>query len=457
LDAYYLEEIENEKPLLLGFSPIDESFLRICHFIRKVKKRKIRSRIVLGGFFATLNHERIIRDYDLFDVIVRGEGEETLTEVALTLKQKGSLEKVRGITYRNGVKGIINESRPFIRDLDALPFPATDGYEEAQRKGMRMEQAVISTSRGCYRNCSFCSVRSFHDHDSSRRPWRARSTQHVVDEIETIHRTFGIPFFSLCDDNFIGPGERGKERAIEIADEILSRGLKISFEIFCRADNIEQDTIRALIKAGLTIAFFGMESGLQRVLNTFNKKTSVEQNERALSILMQENLSVVIGYIFFDPYLTPEELCRNAAYLERLLKLPIDIYPTNPLRSVVIPFSGTPILGQLRKDALLTGNYKRGYFYRFADKRIEDVFGLFKTIGLILENSAREKGRRDILTQSFKPQMRLLKHLGDAICRCPGESVEDILSEPGARKMVMDILNPASRKSETTRKARRPT
>jgi anaerobic magnesium-protoporphyrin IX monomethyl ester cyclase len=208
LDAYYLEEIENEKPLLLGFSPIDESFLRICHFIRKVKKRKIRSRIVLGGFFATLNHERIIRDYDLFDVIVRGEGEETLTEVALTLKQKGSLEKVRGITYRNGVKGIINESRPFIRDLDALPFPATDGYEEAQRKGMRMEQAVISTSRGCYRNCSFCSVRSFHDHDSSRRPWRARSTQHVVDEIETIHRTFGIPFFSLCDDNFIGPGER---------------------------------------------------------------------------------------------------------------------------------------------------------------------------------------------------------------------------------------------------------
>jgi radical SAM superfamily enzyme YgiQ (UPF0313 family) len=259
-----------------------------------------------------------------------------------------------------------------------------------------------------------------------------------------INKKFGVRFFSFCDDNFIGPGGSGRRRAVEIAAELLSRKLKIEFEIFCRSDNVDAEVIKRLKKAGLTGVFLGVESGVQRILDTFNKKTTVLQNEQAMQTLLEAKLNVVIGYIFFDPYLTPEEIRINARYIRKMLKKPIDYYPSNPL-SHLIPFSGTALLEQLRKDRLLTGNYKGGYFFKFLDRRVEEVFNLLKTLQAVQETSCAgiSPGRtlERIKSRSLALQLAFLEASGRFLSESKHAGVQDMVSTTQGEKLLFQLLH----------------
>jgi len=439
----FIREIKKEKPLLLGFSPIEGQIPLIHEFVRRAKKSRIKALMVVGGHSATFNHDKILEDFKEFDVIVRGEGEETLFEITHRLKAKRTLAGVLGVTYREGGEIRVNEPRPNIQDLDRLPFPAIDGFLNAQKRGYKIGQVYISSSRGCYGNCSFCSIQRFYKCDPSSRPWRARSPRNVVAEIKGLQEKFDVTDFTFIDDNFMGPGKIGKQRAILIAKKILDQGLKIKFTIPCRSNDVDEEVIRQLKKAGLVTVLLGIESGFQRALNTFNKGTSLGQNERALRILAKNKVNIMVDFIFFDPYMTPKELLLNVAYLQKLARIPgLKFDQVLPFTRLV-PCSGTPIKDKLEKEGLLIGDYISGFAFKFMDERVAVLAGITESVKEDLRKAQRkiyknilDKKRpkaslRSLCSRVFFRHLKLLKGLGKALDASKKKSFYELYSNSG--------------------------
>ena len=365
------KRIRENAPDLVGFSVKEVNARRTFVMIKELRHVGLKSHITLGGHFPTFNHIRILRDFPEVDSVIRGEGEDTLPELVESLTDGGSLSAVQGLTYRDWHRIKANRPRPLIGDLDRLPFPARDMTEKVVQQGGALE---ISASRGCYANCSFCSIRSFYD-TSPGQKWRARSPGNVVDEIEKLASEFPLTPFKFADDQFVGPGEKGRKYVHDIASEILKRNLSIQFIISSRVDAIEEETFAFLKEAGLTKVFLGVEAGTQQGLDRFNKGTTVEQNRKSLEVLSRLDLDYTIAFIFFDPYTTMEEVKGNLEFLSHIRPYWQGRKGVLSVEPSVTVHRGTPIEKALRKEGRLRGIYM-GYGYRIKDCRVQVIRAL---------------------------------------------------------------------------------
>ena len=177
---------------------------------------------------------------------------------------------------------------------------------------MSIGEVNIEGSRGCYNHCTFCYI---NDYYGSPCRWRGHSTDYVVSLIQKIIEETGNRRFYFVDPNFFGPGHKGQKRAMEMAAKL--KPLNIRFGIEARVNDIHEETITALIDAGLEEILIGLESGSQRCLNRLKKNTTVDQNERALAILRKAGIAPNIGFIMFQPDSRPEDIRTNFAFLKR--------------------------------------------------------------------------------------------------------------------------------------------
>lgn len=352
------------EPELVGFSVMEIDARRTLAIVDALRHRGIQAHITLGGHFPTFNHTRILRGFDGVDSIVRGEGEYTLSELAQQLSDGGSLKDVRGLSYRDGPEIRVNPPRPLIQDLDALPFPDRYLTELVLRAAPVMS---MSASRGCYGNCSFCSIRSFYE-DSPGPKWRTRSPEGIADEMEALVRRFGRQPIRFVDDQFVGPGKKGRSTAYRLGEEILSRNIGVQFTCSCRVDDIEEDLFGLLKEAGLKKVFIGVESGTERGLTTFNKRTTVAQNKKALATLDKVGIEYKIGFIFFDPYTTYEEVQQNLRFLSEISPFWQGKKGVLSITPSLIVHGGTPIHARLQRERRLIGNYLR-YGYHIEDRK----------------------------------------------------------------------------------------
>jgi anaerobic magnesium-protoporphyrin IX monomethyl ester cyclase len=263
----------------------------------------------VGGQGATRGSQQLLTAVPSLDSVVRYEGEETLADLAGRLEAGQDWRATPGIAHRGSGGYCESEPRPRPDPLDDLPFPARDTLPALLATYPNAAASVLS-SRGCYRRCTFCNVNAFFG------TWRARSAGNVVDELELLARDFGVTRVDFQDDNFVGPGERGRERARAIGDLMRHRRLDIRFRIMCSADAISDDAIAPLVEAGLYSIFIGIESGSQERLNAYRKGT-VERNVHALQVL--DRLGILakceMGFIMFDPDGSLEEIRQNLDFL----------------------------------------------------------------------------------------------------------------------------------------------
>jgi len=359
-----IKYIVDLQPSILGFSILyshmmDDSY----RFIAKLRKEGLKSHITIGGTYPTLNADEVLRNFYHIDSVVRVEGEITCHDLLRAVKGEIRLSDVEGLSYKLGKHVVHNSPRPLIENLSEMPFPSRDDFDAYTSLGGIVQ---IHSSRGCHANCSFCSTAAFYRKAPGNK-WRSRNASNVVDEIELLLKQSPTNEIWFTDDNFIGPGEIGNERAKLIAEKIIKRGLDIKFIIQSRADNLRVDTIRKLKKAGLRKVYIGIESGIDSCLKTFNKKTTALQNASALKLLENEEVFAELGFIGFDPFTTVEDFSKNVDFLTEICGKSeyIHLFAFDML----LPYRGTPI-----SDFLLKSNkaVENGIDYQsvISDQRI---------------------------------------------------------------------------------------
>ena len=356
------------RPRLVGLSVIFQyrapEFLALAAELRHLLPT---AHLTMGGHFPTFAARELLRDFPVLDSVVRGEGEFTLLELLDKLDRPQAWGDIPGLSFRRAGIIIDNPPRPLTPDLDELPFPARDTPPQHH---LGVGYSPIVGSRGCYRDCAFCSIRSFYS-SSQGKLQRFRGVPNLVDEMAMLYERFGVRFFVFNDDEWFPPGRARYARVAALEAELRRRKLDVIMSIKCRADDVEADLFRRLLDMGVVRAYIGVESGSDHSLRTLNKHTTVAQNRRALEALHQVGMLADFGLIIFDPDSTVSDIRANLDFLREMGGQ--GQAPLSFGRMEV--YAGTPILERLQGEWRLAGSYL-AWNYAIADPRVEMLWRL---------------------------------------------------------------------------------
>jgi len=293
-----------------GF-PIKDS-LRMAGLVRK-KNPNIP--LVWGGFHPNLWEDTI--KHPLVDIIVRGQGEETVVELTKALEKGASLNKILGITFKKNGKIIKNPSRP-VRDINELPpidYEIVDDIKKYIKSDVNTRTLDYLSSRYCPHSCSFCCMANLFG-----RKWFAYSAKRVVNEIGYLVKRYKLNGIRFMDDNFFVDAERVEK----ICDGFIKHGIKIKWQANARLDYIARYSDELLLKiskAGFDEFCFGIESGNPEVLKKLKKELTVDQIFTAIEKLKRLNLKGGASLMMGLPYDTPNELSEMMDFLDRIHKI----------------------------------------------------------------------------------------------------------------------------------------
>ncbi|MCP4349061.1 MAG: radical SAM protein [Desulfobacterales bacterium] len=235
------------------------------------------TKIIIGGQHATAFPEHMFQIAHA-DIVVIGEGEETVLEIITAVENNNPISQVKGIVYKEGDKIGYTEPRGLIEDLDSIPFPAYDDFDLKEYTGLpetKSLAAAIITSRGCPYNCIYCSSAVFW-----KRAWRSRTAENVLEEIVWLYKDYNVRSLIFFDDLFF----LDKNRAIEICKKIIEKNLDIRWVAEGRVNSVNQELLYWMKRAGCYRIDYGVESGSPRILKNINKKITVEQIRQAFKL-----------------------------------------------------------------------------------------------------------------------------------------------------------------------------
>ncbi|MBX5320456.1 MAG: B12-binding domain-containing radical SAM protein [Candidatus Bathyarchaeia archaeon] len=293
--------------------------------------------VVLGGCHATFWDINALNECPSLDIIVRKEGEITFLEILEKLKNKESLSEVKGITFRKKDEIIRNEDRPYIENLDDLPFPAHHLLNLNSYIKMGKLIIPLMTSRGCVYWCDFCTaVRMFG------RKYRMRSPKNVVEEMEYFHKKYGTDQFTFYDDAFtVDP-----KRVEEICNEIERRNMKVKWDCETRVDMVNKTLLEKMKKAGCIAIWFGVESGSQMIIDKMQKKIKIEQTRKAFKLAHEVGLMTVASVILGFPGETEETAWETVNFVKSLDPSDVGFY-------IATPYPGTPLYETVKEKGWL--------------------------------------------------------------------------------------------------------
>jgi anaerobic magnesium-protoporphyrin IX monomethyl ester cyclase len=314
-DERAVDWVEGEASEILGFSTLQSSGRRAVKLSREVKERNPDTIIVFGNHHATFNARKILKKYPSVDIIVRGEGERTITELVECLRQGEELRDVLGITFRRGSEIAATPDRPLIQDLDSLPFPDRDllGHSyHSEVSGLVIAPKKFTSlisSRGCVHECRFCCSQKM-----ACNQWRPRSVANTLEELIYLSDK-GYRQFTFVDDSFT----LDQKRVIELCRGIKEKGLDIEWGCEGRVDNYSVEMFQEMAGAGCRLMYFGIESANQRILDYYKKRITPQQSEIAVAAARKAGMDIIVGsFIVGAPDETRGEISRTLEFAKHL-------------------------------------------------------------------------------------------------------------------------------------------
>lgn len=299
----WMKGVDIETELFIGISPFvtsHESFVEIGSYIKNVNHKCY---VYAGGHYASLNKEYLLKQFDWLDAIIVGEGEIT----SLEMLKKREKTKIAGLYTRAGATSYRPRDR--VLDLDELPFQ--DRYLEIV--DLEGQPLSITTSRGCYGECSFCSIDSFYKLNSCEVKQTYRSAKSVSDEIYQLKKKYGTYPIKIVDDNFF---RRNSDEFLEELVECL-RNIGISFRLSARPNDITNRRARLLKQMGTTIVGIGVESADSKSLKLFNKGIEISKSDEAIKLLKDNGITCLVNFIMFNPIIDINGIEANCNFVER--------------------------------------------------------------------------------------------------------------------------------------------
>ena len=280
----------------------DTECARIC-------KAESSAKVIMVGTHASALPEETLREAKgSIDVIALGEFDHTIRDI---VEHWPDLSGVTGLCFLTGENAVFTAPRPFIQDLDALPFPAWEFLDITKYfdAGRLYPHIDIIGGRGCPYRCTFCQwPQLMFGHR-----YRFRSPGSIADEIEHDLRLFpklkyGEFFFE--DDTFTV----NRSRAIRICDEILRRGLKIHWSVNARPDLCDSELFQAMKRAGCYKFLVGFESGDQQILDGIKKDLKLEKVKEFMALARQAKIGVHGCFVLGLPGETRETAKRTVDF-----------------------------------------------------------------------------------------------------------------------------------------------
>lgn len=336
------EIISTYNPEIVGISCLTASAPWVKDLTHKLRDRRLSTKIILGNLHASIFAEEFILSGEA-DVVVHGEGEETLCELVPNLLSENKLDYIRGISFQRYGRVIKTEERPLIANLDCLPYPDWEIFNY-KKYGLlpfvtlAKPALMIEGSRGCPYSCSFCAIGWLGV------KYRMRSILSIADEFEHSITNFGARQIAFADAMFPLTEKQGLEFCAEVSRRRLEN--KCVWVTETRADIITRPLVKAMREAGCRRILFGIESGVQSVLNGIGKRVDLEKTTETIKICRQEKMQTCGFFILGLPgedRLATEETIRFA------LKLPLDVAKFN----ITIPYPGSPLYQQAIKESRL--------------------------------------------------------------------------------------------------------
>lgn len=345
--AYILNQVETEKPKYVGLACFVTDY-NVVHDVA-VRIRSISDATLLAGnAHPSVAPQDFLYAGSPFDIVVRGEGEETVREI-VTSNNLRSLDSIDGIAYFDGNSVAITRNRKLI-DLSECGKPAyhlldMDWYTQPTKNIIRRLAtvcAVIYTGRGCPYDCSFCASNAvWRTNDRSGGSYiRQRPLKVVMEELSLLQYKYGFDFFYILDDTF---GIRESD-IIEFCYEYKKSGLKMQWAAMSRVNCIKKPEVVKILKdSGCIQLDFGVESGSQKLLDVINKKIKVQQIINSFDLCHKFRIRTFANMLLNLPHEDQEDLELSHLLLER-------IRPTYVSIGLTQPYPGTLIYKSLGKS-----------------------------------------------------------------------------------------------------------
>jgi hypothetical protein len=338
-------------------------FLRLADALRS---EGYDGHIVAGGHFPTAASEPLMRNHPAVDTVISFDGEAPLAMLLERLDDPSRFPEIPALTWR--VDGEVRSNPPDAapRDLDPLPWPIRD---DPLKPHMGMPFTTLCASRGCYGDCRFCAINSYHRGRPGPR-LRFRSPGNVAREMSRLYHDKGARIFCFHDDTFFLPNARRmRARMDELADHLGRHGLsdRIAVVAKARPDALEPGLLAHLReRLGLMRLYIGVENFSRAGLEHLNRRCTAEQVDSSLEACAAAGVYGCYNLLIFEPWARLEDMDENLAGMRRFVDIPVNFCRAEA-------YNGTALHAMLRDEGRLRGNYLASD-YDIADQRMEMLF-----------------------------------------------------------------------------------
>lgn len=303
-----IKEVENTRPEILGIGFWTEGISFVKIFVALIKKRNPNLIIVLGGPTASFLPDKVFSFVPEADYIVRGEGEESLLELAKNIFAKRNAQNVLGLSYKNKKVNVHNKDRPLIKNLNKLPLIDFENFTYiGHPRGMN-----ILTSRGCPFRCSYCADSNYYGSH------RLYSPEYISKQVKKLTSLYNLEYIVLTDDNVV----ISPQRATALFGRLAKDKLGCKFPIGVRSDCLNETVFKALKKAGVPSMTVGVESIVPRILKYYNRTNNVDnyiQNITCIIRLLKKyKMDAAFSFVLGAPIETKKEIVKNLRFMKKL-------------------------------------------------------------------------------------------------------------------------------------------
>jgi len=385
------ERIETFQPDIIGIYIMSYGYLQALEEIKFIREKYPDKILIAGGPHVTIYPKKML---EYVDYSVSGEAEITYIEMLERFEQGKDMEGVLGVTWKK--RGIIvqNEPRPFIEDLDSIPFPWRDGFDV--KNYSYYPKMTIMTSRGCPYGCYYCFRGVFG------RSWRGRGAKNVVDEIKLMHEKYGTTDLIINDDLFTF----NKKRVIEICDKLIDWGVKIKWQCFARVDCIDKERIEKMRDAGCTAIRYGVETGDEEIMKKTGKGITLERAKEVVKWTRDAGVEAKAFFMIGHPWDTKESV-------EKTIKFAKEINADIVQFSITTPYPGTELWEIAKKMGIIGKNDEVDW---------NKLIVLGKNVEVLMHTPTLTE--KDIRNYKTKAERDWAIHRGFSIFKHPGKAIK---------------------------------